>query len=1088
MKSPLLAMSALSAAAMWAQTQPAPSLEQGFRNPPQMARPDVYWLWMNGFVDPPSAQKDLQAMKDMGFGGLLLFDMGAGGDKNARPPAGPAFLSPQWMAQMKKSVDQARTLGLKVDFSVISSWDLGGHWIEPRHASMGLYPTETTVEGGKAVDVLLPFPMATPAAPKGPDGKPAFWKDVAVLAVRDAKRSPGHELVLRLEPNRVHVLKEAVIDNGDAKAPADLAATMTPTKEFSLAVSTTGSREEDFKEVLRGTLDPGPGPKKFALPAGTRAQYIRLRLLSGHDATRPRWTLGEFSLFNNEGLNVAAARAANRYSNGALVLRGPTPLGYDGAWNVDNINDASTTGPGGVFSSAGLPPFLFNSATELVNVTAHVDAQGHLKWTAPPGHWTILRFVCMNTGERLKVPSPNSDGWATDHLSAEATRAHMDYVIARLRETFGDLSKSGIGNLYLASYEVRGPVWSPTFTQEFQRRRGYAMEPYLPAVFGARVGTEDQTERFLFDYRKTLSEVLIDAYYVAAREAAHKAGLTIKSEAGGPGPPIHNVPVDSLAANNAVDDIQGEFWPWWPDVSGLWVVKETASAGHLYNKPRVNLESFTSFEEWREGPQDIKWSADRVFVEGGNHFVWHTWAHNAPQAGKPGWAYVAGTHINRNVTWWPKVRPFVDYLARSSFLLQRGDFVADILYYYGDGGYKFIPPRTLDPAGYDYDVTNSDVILNRLSVKDGRLTVPNGPSYALLVLPDTVEAHPAVLAKIEQLVAAGATVLGPKPKHAVGLEGYPQNDAKVRALADQLWGSGTIPATGERAHGKGRVIWGKPVQEVLRAMKIAPDFTAPSTLDFTHRRTPEADIYFVRNTTAAPVKATAKFRVPQRVPELWDPVSASTTDAASYTADAQSVDVPLTLDRNGSTFVVFRRPAKPGVTAVPLPGPRELLTLTGPWNVEFDKDLGAPASVVMNKLDSWTDSTDAGVKFFSGSARYRQTFQVPAGTAGKAGKVLLDLGDLWTIGEAWLNGKPLGVLWTAPFQADCTAALKDGPNELVVEVTNTWYNRLVGDSHLPAGQRITSTNITTSGQRPWTELEPLRSGLFGPVRLLAQDH
>lgn len=1078
MKSPLL----LLAIAFCVQAQTISTLEQGFHNPPAMARPDVYWLWMNGFVDPPSAEKDIQAMKDAGFGGLLLFDMGAGGAPKARPPAGPAFLSPEWMAQMKRSVDQARGLGLKVDFSVISSWDLGGHWIEPRHASMGLYPTETTFEGGQAVDVPLPFPLATPAAPKGPDGKPAFWRDVAVLAVKDAKRSPGHELVLRLEPDRVHLLKEAILDNGDAKAPPALAATMTPTREFSLAVSTSGSRDEDFHEVLRGTLDPGPGAKHFPLPTGTRGRFIRLRLLSGYDASRPRWTLGEFTLLNDQGLNVSAARAGNRYSNGALVVRGPTPLGYDGAWNVDNLNDNATTGPGGVFSSAGLPPFVFSAASGLIDVSRFVDAQGRLHWTAPPGHWTVLRYVCMNTGERLKVPSPNSDGWATDHLNAEATRAHMDYVIARLKETFGDLSKSGLGNLYLASYEVRGPVWSPSFTQEFQRRRGYSMTPYLPAVFGARVGTEDQTARFLFDYRKTLSEVLIDAYYVAAREAAHKAGLTIKSEAGGPGPPIHNVPVDALSANDAVDDIQGEFWPWWPDVSGLWVVKETASAGHLYHKPRVNLESFTSFEEWREGPQDIKWSADRVFVEGGNHIVWHTWAHNAPQAGLPGWAYAAGTHINRNVTWWPKVKPFIDYLARSSFLLQRGDFVADVLYYYGDGGYKFIPPRHLDPAGYDYDVANSDILLHRLSVKDGRLTVPNGPNYAVLVLPNEPEANPAVLAKIEQLVSAGATVVGPKPRHAAGLEGYPASDAKVRALADELWGPGEPAAIGAHTHGKGRVIWGKPLKEVLTAMRLEPDFTAPATLDFIHRRTPEADIYFVRNTTKQPVTATARFRVPHRIPELWDPISGSITDASSFTASAHDITVPLHFDRDGSTFVVFRRPAQPGAVQHAQPAQHNLMTLTGPWAVEFEKDRGAPASTQMTKLGSWTENTDPGIKFFAGSARYSRTFQL---SAKPAGKVYLDLGDLWTIGEAWLNGHSLGILWTAPFRVDCTSALKAGSNELVVEVTNTWYNRLVGDARLPPAQRITHTNITTSGQRPWTELTPLRSGLFGPVRLIS---
>jgi hypothetical protein len=258
----------------------------------------------------------------------------------------------------------------------------------------------------------------------------------------------------------------------------------------------------------------------------------------------------------------------------------------------------------------------------------------------------------------------------------------MKYVIDQLRSTLGDLRQSGIRNLYLASYEVRGQLWTPGFAAEFHRRRGYDLTPYLPAIFGARVGSSDTTERFLFDFQKTLGELLVDAYYKAARSDTHAAGLLIKSEAGGPGPPLHNVPVDALAANAAVDSIQGEFWPYWPQYDVIWVVKETASAGHLYNKQTVHLEAFTSIENWREGPGDLKASADRVFCEGGNHFVWHTWPHNTPEAGLPGWGYYAGTHLNRNVTWWPKVRPFVDYLSRGSYLLQRGKFVGEVLYYY----------------------------------------------------------------------------------------------------------------------------------------------------------------------------------------------------------------------------------------------------------------------------------------------------------------------------------------------------------------------------------------------------------------------
>ena len=1102
----------------------ADELERGFRNPPAEARPHAYWLWLNGYVDPATAKAELQAMKDAGFGGVLLFDMGARGEESVQPPAGPAFLSPPWMKQFRESVGQAKQLGLQVDFSVISSWDLGGHWIEPQHGSMGLYPTETSFDGGRSVDVELPFPPVPPAAPKASDGKPAFWLDVAVLAIRDAQRRPAHEFVFKLDPEGVHDIREAMLDNGNPKPLAAVASTMTPARDFSVAVSSTGTGDGDFREVIRGSLPATAGPQRFPMPAGTKARYVRLRLLSGHDSSRPRWTLGEFAVLDTAGTNVAAARVADTRRNGAMVVRGTAPLGYDEEWTEANLHDGETEGPRGVFASAGPPPFAVSKPGEVVDLTAKVGTDGHLRWDAPAGRWTVLRYTCMNTGERLKVPSPASDGWATDHLNPEATRAHMDYVVARLRESFGDVRTSGLTNLYLASYEVRGPVWSPGFTNEFRRRRGYDMTPYLPAIFGARITDDDTTDRFLFDYRKTLGEVLIDAYYGAARNAAHQCGLTVKSEAGGPGPPVHNVPVDALLANSSVDEIQGEFWPFWPNAGGIWVVKETAAAGHIYGKPRVHMEAFTSFEGWREGPQDLKPSADRVFCEGGNHMVWHTWTHAPPEAGKPGWAYLAGTHINRNVPWWPKVRPFIDYLSRSSYLLQRGNFVADVLYYYGDGGYKFVGPRKNPPSlgpGFDYDVTNSDVILNRLSVRDGRLVLPDGTSYSVLVLPESAEAHPNVLKKIEKLVSAGTTIVGPKPGRAVGLEGYPASDQRVRETATRLWGDLDGHSRKGRSYGKGRVVWGDPVRDVLRSMSIEPDFIASASLDFIHRRDNGSDIYFVRNKTAKAVQETVRFRVMNREPEFWDPRTGEIGRAAVYRASARHTEVPVALAPNGSVFVVFRRPAwtdaitavssgaevviRDGMpmvlaerdgeysieraggarTSVRVAGISKPLALDDDWSIEFEPDRGAPQRLEFPRLQPWTERAEAGVRFFTGTGWYRKMFNLPAGWKAASHRVQLDLGNLWAIGEAWLNDEPLGVMWTAPFRVDCTDALRDGSNELVVEVTNNWYNRLAGDARLPESQRITRTNVTTSGGKRWAELDPLPSGLLGPVRLVA---
>ncbi|MBI4622591.1 MAG: hypothetical protein HY736_05125 [Verrucomicrobia bacterium] len=1116
-----------TAGTMRAATDP---LEAGFRNPPMEARPHTYWLWMNGYMHAPSAVAELRAMKAAGLSGVLLFEMGARGDKSAFPPAGPAFLSDPWLTQLKLALAEARTLGLQVDMSVISSWDMGGPWIEPRHACMALYATETTLTGGARIDVALPFPTPERAAPLGPDGRPAYWSDVAVLALRSPRRLPAHEFVWRLDPPGNHSLAEVVLDQGSPNAPAALAATMTPAREFAVAVSSSGASASDFKEVLRGSLAAAAGPQRFKLPGGTQARHVQLRLLSGHDPARQRWSLGEFEVFDAAGRNLAGSHTVNRLYDGALTVRAPMPLTYSD-WKVGNINNGSVTGPGGVFCTYGPPSLEIADPRELVDLTAHVDRESRLRWDAPPGSWTILRYVCMITGEKLKVPGPASDGLASDHLSAEATRVHMNHVVAQLQKGLGaDLARSGLRNLYLASYEVVGKVWSPVFAGEFKRRRGYELAPYLPAIFGAQIGGAEMTERFLFDYQKTLGEVVVDAYYRTAAEVAHAVGLEIKSEAGGPGPPIHTPPIESLLAFGAIDNFQGEFWPFRPTSDGMNVIKEPASAAHIYGKRRVHLEAFTSSRHWAEGPQDLKASADRVFCEGGNHFVWHTWTHQSPEAGAPGWVYGAGTHLNRNVTWWPKAHAFLGYLSRGSFLLQRGNFVADVLYYYGDGGANFVGPRRNPPSlgpGYDYDITNADVILNRLSVRDGRLTLPDGTSYAVLVLPERPDIHPAVLTRIEKLVTDGAVVIGPRPRRASGLEGFAASDARVTELAAKLWADLDGRDRTSRSHGAGRIVLGRTEREVLADLGIAPDFVAPPALDFTHRREDGAEIYFVRNKETTAFAGSATFRAGSRAPELWDPRTGAIARAAVFRRTEGGVEVPLALAPLGSIFVVFRGPLpassfaalnpaatlerdgtgtqlvadKSGtynvttgdglrreVKVAPLPG---VLTLDADWTVEFASPAGAPAPLSLPRVGPWTQLAAPEYMYFPGTGKYRHSLVLPDGWRSRAQRVELDLGHLWAIGEVWVNGTSLGVVWTAPYRVDCTAALRDGPNELVVEVVGTWHNRLVGEAR-GAVPRWTKTNVTQSQRGlgkdlqsgSWKNLDPIDAGLFGPVRLI----
>jgi hypothetical protein len=559
------------------------------------------------------------------------------------------------------------------------------------------------------------------------------------------------------------------------------------------------------------------------------------------------------------------------------------------------------------------------------------------------------------------------------------------------------------------------------------------------------------------------------------------------------------------------------------------------------------MESFTSWRHWQDGPFDLKPIADKAMCDGTNHFTFHTSAHNPPDAGLPGWVYHAGTHINPSLAWWPLAGAFIDYLSRCSYLLQEGLFVADVCYYYGDQGFNFVPPKHVDPSlgyGYDYDVTNAEVILTRMGVENGRLVLPDGMSYALLVLPDREDIDLEVLRKIETLVKNGATIVGRKPIKANGLMDYPHRDEKVRMLADTLWGPCDGKNVKEHQYGKGTIIWGRSLREILQSRDIGPDFGftgadgQKADLDYIHRRTSKADVYFVSNKTMQWQDVECTFRVSSKIPELWDPASGEMRQLGVYRSVDGGTEVPLQLAPAGSVFVVFRENApknhfvsikrdegressrmgrfpahavqfdsmgnklpilrvfdngtyilktargeqiKTEVTTIPA-----IQQITGPWEVRFQEGRGGPPTKIFPKLISWTDDPKSGVKYFSGMAMYHKTFTLSADQLQPDNALYLDLGRVRFVADVHLNGTPLGILWKPPFRVDITDAARTGTNELWIEVANTWSNRLVGDAHSPEDQRICRTNMTRSltWQVPWKETPLLESGLLGPVRLV----
>ncbi len=1079
----LLARSLANAPAPPPQADPV-SLEQGFREPPMSARPYIYYMVLNGYVERAHVEKELAGYAEAGIGGICVFDIGARGDPAGAPPAGPAFLSPESAADLAHIIRTAGRHGMEVDLSVASSWDMGGEWVEPADASMTLVQSALAIEGGRDVDVLLPFPAVPPDTPRLSNGQPAFAKDIALLAIRNPERLPGYEFVFRLRPPLPQTIDRVVLYNTNSAFA----------KDFVVAVSGTHPGAAAFHDIVRGTLQPREGPQEFRITP-VNAKYTRLQILNGYDPQPGAVQLGEFEVYSTQGENVNLNHEAVRVSDSAELLSYTSARGQLGTWTASNIHDAVKSGPGGSWAAGDTGALLIRDRKSVVDLTARLNPAGRLRWRAPAGKWLLLRYVCVNTGERLKVPSPKSDGLATDHFSAAATKRYLNEVLRRLGPAVGDFRKSALRDLYLASYEVRGRIWTPDFLNQFRKRRGYDFTPFLPVLNSGRVDDEQTTERVLFDFRKTQGELLVDAYYRASAEAAHDAGLNIESEAGGPGPPIHQVPVDALQALGAMDSVRGEFWPGRPNLGAIWVVKETASAAHIYGKKRVHMEAFTSNNHWQEGPQDLKLAADRAFAEGMNHVVWHTAAHQPPSAGKPGWVYGAGTHLNQNVTWWPMAKPFLSYLARTSFLLQQGVPVSDVLYYYGDQGYNFVPPKQMEPGlgfGYDYDVTNAEVLTHRLDVRGGKLVLPEGISYEVLSLPDREDIDIGVLRRVESLVRRGATVAGPRPARSSGYAGFPQRDRDVRALAAKIWGACDGTRVTQVGYGKGQVVCGKPLREILNSRGAGPDFQFTSSndnsdLDFVHRRTTDADIYFVQNKNRRWARIDAEFRVRGRQPELWDAATGQRREQTEFVATTQGTRFPLQLEPEGSIFIVFRRagtpPSQPVKTAAQ---PRvEQVEIRGPWRVRFTDGPAAPEAAVWNDLRSWTASPDPRTRYFSGIAEYENEITVPDAWAAQRRRVYVNLGELWAVAEVQLNSRDLGVVWKRPFRVDITAAMRPGSNNLKVRVANNWVNRLVGDALAPESARNTKTNILTTGAAGarWRDVPLHESGLMGPVRL-----
>lgn len=1005
----------------------------------------MYWFWLNGNITKEGITADLEAMKRVGIGGALIMEVDQG------VPLGPvSFAGSKWRQLFRHVLSEAQRLGLEINMNDDAGWNgSGGPWIRPDVAMQKLVWSETTVDGGAPITIKVQKPLVVGG----------YYKDVAVQAIP-----------VEFTPE---------IENREGKSA-----------------------------LVRNDIQTGPISSRLdGIPA---AQVINLKL----------------------------------------------------------------------------------------------ESDGAVKWTPPAGKWTILRFGHTLTGAE-NAPAPASGrGLECDKLSKAGIEAQFKGLIQKLVAD----SPSRVGKSFVAthidSWENHSQNWTPKFREEFRRLRGYDPTPYLPVMTGRIVLSEDISERFLWDVRRTVADLIQENYAGHMHQLAAKYGLKLTIEAYG------DAVMDDMAYAGRADEPMAEFWSW-PGNFTAGTVAQMVSAAHVYGKPIIGAEAFTAGdgEKWRYHPATLKALGDWAFCEGINRFVFHRyamqpWIGIRPGMGMGPW----GVHYERTQTWWELTRPWHHYLSRCQFLLRQGKPVVDLLYLTPEGApSSFTAPS--NQGGYRADACPSEVVLQRLSVKSGKLMLPDGMTYQALVLPGG-RMTPKLLVKVEALARQGAKVYSsPITAKSPSLEGYPNADQKVKASVERLW--------------KNRFVQ-ESSPDVLKKIGIQPDFISNHGLNFIHRRVGTSDLYFVSNPKSRAVQAQCTFRA-KGIAEVWDPETGTGHPVATKTNRNGTTSISLYFTPSQSTFVVFRSEKrdetaiKELVIAATNNLPVSILKAT--WGPQGDetrtKDvtslvvsflkkgeeefrvsdlavMGDPAYGVVKTLTvdylvgdnlqrtsakdpetfrlnlpddpaptvernasdlrvrstqavsvatkagyqglkdgwfgshyltngwtlsfpskqpqalpnlvSWSEMADEQARYFSGTAVYRQSFNADAKWLRKGQHVLLDLGRVEAFARVKLNGKEVALLWKAPYRCDLTAALKSGKNQLEIEVTNLWPNRLIGDERLPAdsernpdgtlkawpawlksGAKSPTGRSTFATWRQYGPNDPLLpSGLLGPVKLIGE--
>lgn len=1054
------------------------AIQRSFTTPHDTNTVWCYYYWIGDDISRYGITKDMEAMKEFGIGAVLI------GNINPAEVDGPVPLfSDEWWDITVHAVNEGHRLGIDVGFFNCPGWSQsGGPWVSYDMAMRHKVYSETGISGPGEINIVLEKPaeefqdtyvLAFPSI-KTEDvvlnnsnarivsqptvNQPENWLDgdLSTAALFD---------ISRVDQYTVEIFANKAITARSIK----LYPALPP---FKCHAELLAWQDGAYQPVLSFEFDrsnlnvaTGPvthGPLALAIPEimSDRFKLIFSGMEGGNwlEAYDGGGGAGLASIVISENI------VFQEYIEKTLGQMDPTPFPDHDAYTWDQqgeIHDESLL------------------VSSVMVISDYMDGTGRLKWDAPEGDWTILRMGMTPTGTQNSPAAPQGKGYEIDKASAELISFHFDQFIGEIIRRIPEESLPALKYVIADSYEQGSQNWTDGFEERFKERYGYDPVRFLPVFSGRVVGSVEESERFLWDLRRLMADMIAYEYVGGLKQAANAHGLKLWLENYG----HWGFPAEFLQYGGQSDLVAGEFWN--EGRLGDTECKSASSAAHIYGQPRVSAEVFTAaWRAYTRHPALLKKRGDWSFTEGINHYVLHLYIQQPDDERIPGINADFSTEFNRHNTWFKQGRNWVDYTRRCQHLLQQGHYVAEVLYFIGEdvpimSGHK--DPEL--PDGYSYDYINAEVILERLSVRNGKYVLPDGMTYNLLVLPPFETMRPEVLARIEQLVKQGGTVLGPKPERSPSLQSQAVSDQIVKEIGSRLWTDNYENGQLIHEYGKGYILDGLSIQQALDLIGISKDVDLHTEADvlWTHRTLPGMDIYFLTNQSEEKVTMMPSFRVSGRKPQLWDAVSGEIRYLNEFSERDGRTHVPVTLKPLESWFVVFSTHANEAVGPgyqENFPEPETFYTLMSEWGVDFhNKDIGPQEPLTMSNLSDWTKSADPDVKYYSGTATYRTVFSLQE--ILEATQVLLNLGNVGVMAEVRLNGEDLGGRWMSPFVFPVKDKLRTGENILEVEVVNVWRNRMVRDLMLPEEERYTW--FIAHDIAPGEELIP--AGLLGPVKL-----